>query len=176
MWTLANDEEQRCEALLVTIQLRPPWVRVTRFRQPNGLVAWTSEDRRKRRETFLTLSTPGWGGFFNIWPSAMKLCQTFSEIYLGVIWCGRLVFIDFDVTMESNFCFDRQFWLFFVKFWRFPELWGKSRNPTWLFQDGRHLATMSLLPRHMTSLIAIEGWGESVPPPTPPHPHLPQKT
>ena len=25
------------------------------------------------------------------------------QIYLGVILCGRLVFIDFDVTMATNF-------------------------------------------------------------------------
>ena len=31
-------------------------------------------------------------------------------------------------------------WLLFVKFWRFPEGLGKSRNPRWRIQDGRHLA------------------------------------
>ena len=36
---------------------------------------------------------------------------TFSEIYLGITWCGRLVFIDFDGIMSNQFltdCFFRK--------------------------------------------------------------------
>ena len=28
--------------------------------------------------------------------------RTFSEFYLGTIWCGQLVLIDVDVTMATN--------------------------------------------------------------------------
>ena len=45
------------------------------------------------------------------------------------------------------------FWSRFVQFWRFPEVLRKSRNPRWRIQDGRNLAIMSKLPRHITSSL-----------------------
>ena len=60
---------------------------------------------RKRLEPaiILTLSRPevGVGGGGGIITAATLSLNDF--IYLGKIWCGRLVFIDFDVTMATNF-------------------------------------------------------------------------
>lgn len=56
--------------------------------------------RRKLRE--VTLETIP-NNFFLVDEQTLWNFRTFSEFYVGNIWCGRLVSIDFDVTMLTNF-------------------------------------------------------------------------
>ena len=64
----------------------------------------------QKKQHYMTLSRLGGVGGGN-WTSITFLIfaqtpwnlVTFSEIHLRTIWCGRLVLIDFDVTMATNF-------------------------------------------------------------------------
>ena len=90
--------------------------------------------------------------------------RTFSEIHLGKMWCGRLVLIDFDVTMGTNLpssfsengksLFKMKMRWYWLLFFQLRHL-GKSRNPRWWIQHGRHLAIMKWLWRHMTSSLLV---------------------